>query len=77
MPRTSRPLREAEMSITMGNDFGEVLIDEKAREAIELILDMAWSLQMTPMEFIQEFEHGVMTCPCCDAAGEDGLDDER
>ena len=52
-------------AIIFKNDFGEVAIDHEAREAIEMIVDMAYSLQMTAAEFISEFENGVPECPHC------------
>ena len=46
-------------------DFGEVELDREAVEAIQLVQDMAWTLQLTPGEFMSEFEDGIPTCPAC------------
>ena len=53
------------MSLVLSNDFGEVAIDGPARQAIEMIQDMAYSLQMTPSEFMDIFNEGIPECPCC------------
>lgn len=52
--------------LIIATDFGEVALDMEARDAINMILDFAWSLQMTPGEFMQMFEHGIPACPHCE-----------
>lgn len=51
--------------LTIQTDFGKVAIDDAAKEAITKIQDMAWTLQLTPAEFISEFDHGIPECPEC------------
>ena len=52
--------------IEMKNDFGTVVLDDKARIAIAAVQAMADELHMTPAEFIAEFDNGIPSCPCCD-----------
>ena len=51
--------------LKMKNDYGTVTLDEKARIAIAAVQAMADELQMTPAEFISEFDYGMPECPCC------------
>lgn len=55
------------------NDYGTVKIDDEAKQAIEMIQDMAASMQMTPEEFISIFEFGVPECPHCEDERKKGL----
>lgn len=56
-------------AITIKNDFGEVQIDDPARDAIHMIQDMAYSLQIEPSEFIEIFDNGIPLCPHCQKKG--------
>lgn len=51
----------------LANDYGEVRIDAEARCAIEMVQDMAASMQMTAAEFISIFDYGFPECPHCKA----------
>jgi hypothetical protein len=47
------------------NDLGTVKLTPQLVEAIRLIQDSAWTLQMTPGEFLDCFADGIPECPEC------------
>lgn len=52
---------------TIRTDFGEVELTHQLINAVDLIQDAAWTLQLTPAEFISAFNAGIPKCPCCEA----------
>lgn len=59
-------------NLSMRNDFGEVEITEELAHAITMIREAAWTLQVTPGEFMEFFVDGIPECPCCKAEAENG-----
>ena len=49
----------------MVNDYAEVTIDAALQVAIAAVQAAADELQMTPAEFIREFDYGMPQCPEC------------
>ena len=45
---------------------GEVLIDGEAEQAILMVQDMAYSLGLSPSDFISVFDAGIPECPHCE-----------
>jgi hypothetical protein len=51
--------------ISINNDFGTVELHPAMVAAIKLIQEAAWTLQMTPGEYMSYFEDGIPECPYC------------